>query len=154
MLQRDFTILVQNIVTQACKLRDKYVSEPAPVNYACIFSQSQEEYETFLAFAREIGSVVHETNMGPVFQIAPIKTVAGNLQVLKIRKPDPTRPERGDTDFTLPDYEAFKQAKLGEPGFKIIQKPEMEMIELADPEFKVLVYFSNPPLAEVLHLAL
>ena len=59
---------------------------------------------------------------------------------------------RGDADFTVSDYPTFKKTYLGTPGFAILEKPNMEMIELSDPAFNVLAYFSNPPLGKVLNI--
>src|SRR3989338_6570829 len=105
MNRQELINLVQKIVADAKELCDKHTSEKsAPVNYACVFSKSVEEFEMLLPFAQELGSVVEETKMGPVFQIMPINTVAGPLELLKIRKPDSKRPERGDADFTVSNY--------------------------------------------------
>lgn len=140
--------LVQEIVRKAASLKDKHTSEKnAPVNYACIFAQDKEQYDKLLAVAEEIGTVVMETPMGPVYHIRPLKTAAGNLRLLKIRKPDTTRPELGDADFTVEDYPRFKKKYLSKTGFKLIPKREdFEMIELVDPKFDVRAYFSHPPL--------
>lgn len=124
----------------------------APVNYACIFAQSATEYDELVKAARQLGPVAQETAMGPVFYIAPLPTVAGNLRLLKIRRPDSKRPEQGDADFTVADYASFKKKYLGQPGFSLIKRPGMEMIELADPSYNVLAYYSHPPLADVLKL--
>lgn len=150
---KEFKKIVTKIVAQADKLKSKFVSEPAPVNYTCIFCQNDKEYILFFNLAKKIGRIVQETKAGPVFQIKPLATVAGNLQLLKIRKPDPTRPERGDADFTLSNYDEFKNSHLGQKGFSLIVKNEnFEMIELVDPNFHVRVYFSNPPLTETLEI--
>lgn len=144
---------IKKIVAEAAKLRDAKTSERmALVNYACVFSQSEQEYESLLEAAKQLGKIVKETAMGPVFYIEPLKTNSGNLRIVKIRKPDTKRTERGDADFTVSDYETFKKTYLGQPGFRIIERPNMEMIELADPAFNVLAYFSNPPLGKVLNL--
>ena len=95
---------------------------------------------------------MHETATGPVFFISPLSTSAGKLNILKIRKPDPNRPERGDADFTVPDFPAFKEKYLGKSGFSLIKRPTMEMVELSNPSFNVLAYYSYPTLAEVLQL--
>ena len=131
-------------------LKNKHTSEKnAPVNYACIFAQNKEQYDTLLMVAEQIGYVIMETPMGPVYHIKPLKTVAGDLRLLKIRKPDPTRPELGDADFTVENYPEFKKRYLSKTGFKLIPKREdFEMIELVDPKFNVRAYFSNPPLNE------
>jgi len=102
--------------------------------------------------AHQLGSVVQETPTGPVFQIKPISTVAGALRLLKIRRPDPKRPERGDADFTVTNYDSFKNKYLGKPGFSLIKRTNMEMIELIDPSYDVIAYYSYPTLADVLKL--
>lgn len=143
--------LVRKIVEDASRLKDAHTTERnAPVNYAAIFSHNQEECDELLTVARTIGKVVKETPTGPLFQIDPLDTVAGTLQLLKIRKPDPTRLEHGDADFTVSDYLTFKSTFLVKPGFKLIQRPNMEMIELMDPAFDVRAYFSRPPLDQQL----
>ena len=145
--------LTRAIVAEARRLSAKHTTEPdAPVNYACIFAQNSEEYYSLIAAAKELGTVIDDTAMGPIFQIAPLSTEAGTLRLLKIRRPDPKRPERGDADFTVANYETFKAAHLGKPGWGIIRRPEMEMLELADPAFNVLAYYSHPTLGEVLKL--
>ena len=142
----DLKKVVVHIIAEADKLKKKFVSDPAPVNYACIFCQSDDEYTTFLETTKQIGKVVQDTKAGPIFQIAPLETVAGELQLLKIRKPDPTRTERGDADFTLSNYNEFKKEHLHQTGYTLITRENCEMIELKDPDFNIRVYFSNPPL--------
>jgi len=150
---KELKTLIQIIVAEASKLRDARTTEhQTPVNYACVFSQNEQEYESLLAAARQLGKAVQETAMGPVFYFEPLNTIAGNLRLVKIRKPDPKRTQRGDADFTVTDYLTFKKTYFGKPGFSIIERPNIEMIELTDPAFNVLAYFSNPPLGKVLNL--
>ena len=149
----DLKRIVQEVVAESHRLNAAHTSEKeAPVNYACIFAQNKTEYEELAKIARQMGPIVQDTAMGPVFHIAPLSTVAGTLDLLKIRKPDPKRPERGDADFTVTDYDSFKKAYLGKPGFNIIKRPEMEMIELIDPSYNAIAYFSCPTLAAVLKI--
>lgn len=145
--------LTQGIVARARALSAAHTSEgDAPVNYACIFTHSQAEFEELRALSHQLGSLAHETSTGPVFNIAPLPTASGDLTILKIRRPDPNRPERGDADFTVSDYQRFKTTYLPTPGFSLIERENMEMIELSDPSFDVLAYYSHPTLAEVLGL--
>jgi hypothetical protein len=145
--------LVQSIVQQASQLKNQHTTEhDACVNYACIFSQNLEEQNQFIAAAHQIGKVIQETPSGPLFQITPMMTISGSLQLLKIRKPDPTRPERGDADFTVSDYTSFKNKYLAEPGFSLIERKDFEMIELIDSNYNVRTYFSHPPLDQQLGL--
>jgi hypothetical protein len=153
MNQDELKPLVQEIVKQANELKNKHTNQTnAKVNYACIFSQNQEEYEIFIRVAKELGEVIKDTKSGPLFQIKPLETVSGKLQLLKIRNPDPTRPERGDADFTIINFQAFEKEYLPKEGFKLMQKENFYMIELIDKEFNVRVYFSNPPLDKQLRL--
>jgi len=97
--------LVKEIVNKANDLKNKHISEKnAQVNYACIFCQNKDQYESLLAAVQTIGKVIEETPTGSLFHIQSLNTVAGNLRLLKIRKPDETRPELGDADFTVENY--------------------------------------------------
>ncbi|MFH1207533.1 MAG: hypothetical protein V1668_02915 [Patescibacteria group bacterium] len=147
-----FKQLVSNIVQRAMELKNSHTKEwKAVVNYSCIFTHSDEEYQLMDKEVATLGSVAKEAKMGNVFLLhEAIETAAGPLRIVKVRKPDPKRPEQGDADFTLADYPAFKAAHLKEPGFKLITRPDMEMIELKDTKFDVLAYFSHPTLGEVI----
>jgi hypothetical protein len=153
MTTEDLVKLTREIVAEARQLNTTHTSEhDAPVNYACIFAHNPAQYDDLVNAARHLGSVADETPTGPVFHISPLSTDAGSLRLLKIRKPSPERPERGDADFTVANYDALKKTHLGRPGFRLVQRPRMEMLELIDPSFSVLAYYSHPTLAELLQL--
>ncbi|RJQ17060.1 hypothetical protein C4573_03310 [Candidatus Woesearchaeota archaeon] len=136
--------MVKDIVKKANSLKDTYTSEKnARVNYACVFCQNDAQYTHFVSAVK--GKIIEQTPTGPLFQIQPVNTVAGKLQLLKIRKPDKARPELGDADFTV-SYQEFKKKYLSQKGFSLIIRKNFEMIELKDPSFDVLAYFSHPPL--------
>jgi len=123
---KSLRLLAEDIVKKAQELSIKHTDQKdAPVNYACIFTHSDKEFEESVGLCGQIGRVVKNTDMGPVFLIEPISTDAGDLRLLKIRKPDPNRPERGDADFTVKDYEVFRTKYLNQPGFSLIVRPEM-----------------------------
>jgi len=145
----EFITLVKEIVTNARTLKDKYTDEKnAPVNYACIFAQSVDEFDQTYAAATQLGHIVKETPTGFLFLVDSIPTVAGSLRLVKVRRPDSTHTELGDADFTVKDYVTFKNKVLKKPKFSLMTRPEMEMIELMDSEFNVRAYFSYPPLDE------
>ncbi len=147
--EKDLKKLVQEIVKKSKDLKDKHTSEKdAKVNYACIFCQSNEQFKEIIGLAKKLGKIIEETPKGPLFHIKSLETTSGKLQLLKIRKPDVKRPELGDADFTVSNYPEFKKKYLSKKGFKIIIREKFEMIELIDPEFNALAYFSNPPLDE------
>ena len=153
MKTEDLKNLVKSIVEKATALKNKHIDDKnTPVNYACIFSQSKEEYEELLGASRKIGKVIQETPTGLLFHIDPLQTVSGVLKLLKIRIPDTTRPERGDADFTISNFLEFEKKYLSKSGFKILRKPDFYMIELMDSDFDVRAYFSNPPLDRQLNI--
>jgi len=143
--------LVKEIVKKACVLKDKYTDQKdAPVSYVAIFCQNDAEYDKFTKIVKTFGTVINETPTGFHYKIDPINTVSGDLRILKIRKPDKTRPERGDADFNVTNYEKFKRKHLSLEGFKLIERTDHEMIELMEKGCDVRVYFSNPPMDELL----
>lgn len=139
---------VTSIVARATALKDLHTSAEASVSYSAVFTQSDDEFEALSEDAALWGSLVQVTKTGPVFVGPEIPTIAGPLRIIKIRKPDPTRPERGDADFAVADYPSFKARHLDSPGFTLIERDEFEMLELMDEAFNVRAYFSDPPVEE------
>ncbi len=143
--------LVKEIVKKACILKDKYTDQKkAPVSYVAIFCQNNKEYEEFTKIVRTFSSVINETPTGFHYRIDPLDTISGPLKILKIRKPDKTRPERGDADFNVLDFKEFKKKYLPLQGFTLIERKDHEMIELMEKDADVRVYFSNPHVDELL----
>lgn len=146
--------LVQDIVQRSLQLvRLRGIAADVRTNYACIFAQSDDERAAMLAAAAQIGRVIVETPSGPIFVFnEPLATAAGNLRLLKIRRPDAARPERGDADFTIADYAALKAREAGDAAFTTVTRPECEMLELVDKGLNIRAYFSDKPLDEELGL--
>ncbi len=145
-MKQDLQDIISYLVSKTIELKDTYTEEKdLEIDYVCIFSHSDKEYQKLLKLASEIGKVVDQTQTGPVFKFQnPPETKAGRPKLLKIRIPDPTKVQRGDTDFNT-NYADFKSKYLGKPRFSLIERKDFEMIELKDPEFDVLVYFSSIP---------
>jgi len=151
--QHELKEFIRDIVKKACELKDQYTDErKAQVNYACIFAQGQKKFDEYVETVSKFGKIIKQTPTGPLFHIQPLETIAGNLKLLKIRMPDKTRPEQGDADFTVGDYDKFKKVYLTKKEFKLIERENMEMIELMEKNADVRVYFSNPPLDKQLGL--
>lgn len=151
----DDILKIANYIAQECiKLKDKYVDKKdLEVDYIAIFSQSKNEYKALCKTAAMIGKVVDKTPTGDVFKLHKrITSIIGNPQLLKIRVPDTTRPQKGDVDFNS-DYKNFKDKYYDNKRFKLIIREEFEMLELKDEKFDVLVYFSNTPLTKRLGIA-
>lgn len=144
--------VVRNIADQSTLLKNKYLrSDYSPIDWICIFCQSETEYKEFIGVVKSLGKVIQDTGMGPIYKLnRPIKTEAGNVVVLKIRKPDKTRTQRGDGDYRIGNFALLKRNNLSKKQFSLVQREDYEMVEIRDPDFDVLVYFSNPPITKVL----
>ncbi len=139
--------LVKKIVRQANELKNAHTTEKrARVNYSAVFCQNMREYESLLKEAQMKGNMLVESETGQLFHLPAIKTVAGPLKIVKVRKPSKFHPELGDADFTVKSYPAFKRVHATKPGFKLMKRQDYEMIELMDQSFKVRAYFSNKPI--------
>ncbi|MDO8621037.1 MAG: hypothetical protein Q7R31_02035 [Candidatus Levybacteria bacterium] len=150
MTTEEFNNIISYIVENCAELKNKYINENLEIDYICIFSHTQQEYNELLKQAGKIGKIADETPTGPVFEFnSPPKTIIGNPKLLKIRKPDETRPQRGNVDFNS-DYENFKKKHLDGRRFTLIKRENFEMLELRDDAFDVLVYFSSSPLSKQL----
>ncbi len=75
-------------------------------------------------------------------------------EYLYIRRPNPNSPQAGDVDFMLEqdEFEVLKVRLLaGEvvPGARIFDRPDLDMIELYDPEVDALAYVSPRAMTEI-----
>jgi len=140
-------IIVQEILMRAIALKDKYTKEyDAMATWACIFAQSENEYNELIEEVKKYGEKLKDTYSGPIFILN--EPIGRTIRVLKIRQFDPAKKERGDADFTVKNYENFKKESLGKNNFKLIPRDGFEMIELMESGNNVLAYFSNPPIEE------
>jgi len=139
---------IKLIVEKANDLKNKYTKEfDAKVNYACIFCKNDIEYNYYIQLLKEDNNIIlEETYSGPLFRIKDLNTVSGILKLVKIRKYDKEHNELGDADFTVNNYNEFKNNCLNKKEFNIISRENYEMIELMDIKGDVRVYFSNPPI--------
>ena len=151
MNQEDLKNIAKDIVKKATLLKNKYTDQQeAPVSYVAIFCQNDEEFEEFTKVVKTFSTIINETPTGFHYKIPPLNTVSRSFQILKIRIPDKTRPERGDADYNVENYEEFKKNHLSRNGFKLIKRKDHEMIELMEPGADVRVYFSNPHVDKLL----
>lgn len=92
---------INDIVRRSTVLKNKFTNaSTAQVEFACIFCQKEEEYKQFTNSIETFGEIVERTQSGFTYLLdKPIVTIAGPLRLVKIRKPDALRLERGDADF-------------------------------------------------------
>lgn len=115
------------------------------LDYVAIFAKDQAEFDEMLHCAESLGTEVDlaSAKTGKTFKLSEPKTIDDRiLKVLKIRRPDQTRPQRGAPDFVVNDYQKFKDQYLSSSGnFTLMVRKDYEMIELKGIE--VLVYLKK-----------
>lgn len=148
MTKQDLEKIVYYIVSQAQQAIGKNTNEDEndlPVDYMGIFAKDDAEFDAMARLVSTLGKLGDKTatSSGRTYLLdEPLKTSAGPLKVLKVRKPDPTRPQRGAPDFSIKDYSSFKEKYLSSgPNFSLIIRKEYEMMELKGND--VLVYFPS-----------
>ena len=125
-----------------------------------IFCHYDKEYETLTDLRKELTQAsdnvnqkyfrLHEPIVFPAQDDIPKTTYA----YLYIRKPDPYRHHVGDVDFCLePDkYNVLKEKILMDKGIikgaRVFERPDLDMIELFDPNIDVLAYVSSSKMTE------
>ena len=146
MAKQDLEKIVNYIINQAWRAISENTDEKdLPVDYLGIFSKDESEFRDLERLVSTLGKLGDKTATatGSTYLLdEPLNTPAGPLKVLKIRKPDPTRPQRGAPDFRVKNYLAFKE-KYQSRGhnFLLIVRKEYEMLELKGAD--VLVYFPS-----------
>ena len=146
-----FNKIIRYIVEKGIEAVNKNTDEfPVTIDYLAIFAKDEAEYHDMIEFTREMGETVNKSmaKTGKTILLKnPVETEAGLLKVIKIRKPDATRPQRGAPDFKVGDYQEFKNKYLmSNSNFTLMQRTDYEMIELKG--IDVLVYFPSKLFAE------
>ncbi|MBI3955952.1 hypothetical protein HY339_01705 [Candidatus Gottesmanbacteria bacterium] len=146
---------IRYIVDRTTELKNKITNtSTAPVEFACVFCQGEEEYQEFTHAIETVGKIVEETPSGYTYLLNDsIPTQAGPLRLIEIRKPDNERTERGDADFNT-DYKTFKKRYQRNPGFEFVKRETFEMLRLSRPNFDVMACFSNIPKSKILGIKL
>ena len=147
--------IVQYIVSRSTELKNKYTNEnDAPVEFGCIFCQNEEEYGRFIDLIQSVARIVEDTKSGFTYLLdKPIDTISGSLRLVKVRKPDYLRCERGDADFNT-NYKEFKKKYQNDSKFELVERKTFEYLRLSDPGFDVMACFSNIPKSKDLRIAL
>jgi hypothetical protein len=139
------------LVKQGLATLERFTDEKnGALDYVAIFAKDENEFNDLLMIAETVGQEVDKetAKTGRTFLLnKPLDTTAGVLSLIKIRKPDDTRLQRGAPDFKIPDYQQFKDKYLKSDGnFTLMLKNDYEMIEIKGPD--VLVYIPDKTLSE------
>lgn len=132
---------VRYVIERTSALAEKIVGKSFPITSLTIFAHSQEEYENLIKIQSKLGEFYTEHNGPYVTLHEPIVVGQNRIVRLRVRKPDPERPQVGCSDFET-DYESFKGQYLAShpSNLGLIKRPAYEMIEFFDPAFDVLAY--------------
>jgi hypothetical protein len=139
--QKELIEAVRYIASETSRMAQKIVGVSFPIKSLTIFAHSQPEFELLIEILAKIGKPYNYNNGPRVELYEPIEAGENRITHLRIRKPDPERPQAGSNDFET-DYENFKSGYLSKfpDNLSLIKRPEYEMIELHDKDFNVLAY--------------
>ncbi len=143
--------IVNYIIEQGLSaISDNAGEQKAVIDYVAIFSRDNNEFSDLESVAKTMGQEVDRgtAKTGKTFLLnEPLNTPAGMLTLMKIRKPDATRPQRGAPDFKIENYPQFKSKYLQSSGnFTLMIRKDYEMIEIKGVD--VLVYIPSETLSE------
>jgi len=119
-----------------------------------VFCHYENEYEYLTKLRKQLTEASDNPNQKYFRLLKPITIPAkGDVpettyDYLYIRKPDPYRFQVGDLDFYLKpeDYKKLKEEMLNGklvPGARVFDRPDLDMIELYNPDIDVLGYVST-----------
>lgn len=119
-----------------------------------IFCHYEEEYNKLIEIRKELTEASENVNQKyfrlhePIVILAKGDVPETTYTYLYIRRPDPYRSQVGDVDFYLePErYQQLKQEMLNGrivKGARVFDRPDLDMIELYDPDVDALGYVST-----------
>lgn len=149
--KNEFEKIINYIVEQGLStIKNNTNRKEAVIDYVSIFSKDKKEFRNLEFIVKSIGCEVDKETMktGRTYLLnKPLKTSAGALRLIKVRKPDPVRLQRGAPDFKIQDYQKFKDEYLQRSGnFTLMVRKDYEMIEIKGVD--VLVYIPDNTLSE------
>jgi hypothetical protein len=128
-----------------------------------VFCHYDDEYDRLIAIRKELTEASDNLDQKyfklyePIIIPAEGDVPETTYTYLYIRRPDPYRHHVGDVDFYLePEkYARLKQAMLDGsktlPGARVFERPDLDMVELYDPDIDALAYVSTETMATAVH---
>lgn len=142
------------IIKQGLSTITSCTSETQPrVDFVNIFSHDDGEFDELLTCLKDLAepTTTHTEGTGITFYFPdPLSTTAGPLQWVRLRKPDPRRPQRGGLDFKVENYDAFKKECFSKNSgdYGLIIRTGFELVEIKGVD--VLVYVPNITMSEMM----
>jgi len=139
--QKELIEAVRYVASETSRMVRKTIGKTFPIKSLTIFAHSQPEFELLSEIITKIGEPYNYNNGPRVKLYKPIEVGKNHITHLRVRKPDPRRPQVGCNDFET-NYETFKNKYLVKysDNLNLIKRLEYEMIELYNKEFDVLAY--------------
>ena len=124
-----------------------------------IFCHYEDEYELLTKFRKELTEASDNLNQkyfrlhNPIVIPARGDVPETTYTYLYIRRPDQYRAQGGDVDFVVGDKEYIKLKESLQKGSqingaKIFDRPDLDMVELSDPDIDALAYVSTRAMTE------
>lgn len=139
--QKELIKTVEYIAFETSEMAQEIIGKTFPIESLTVFSHTDSEYKALCIILSKMGRQ-YNFNNGPRIELNnPIKVGDNLIKYLRIRKPDPERPQIGCNDFET-DYQLFKNQYLLKfpDNLRLIKRQDYEMIELRDERYDVLAY--------------
>lgn len=131
-----------------------------------IFCHYDDEYEFLTNLRQQLTEPSANPDQKYFELIEPITFTAKEIELdipkttythLYIRRPDPYRAQVGDVDFYLPEaeYVELKQELFAGKemvGTRVFDRPDLDMIELYDPDVDALAYVSTEKMTQTVRV--
>ncbi len=137
---------IHYVAENTTKLCKRITNLEFPIEGLTIFSHYQDEYEYVKTLLLTLGEFNNDQHHGIYVNLhVPVHLPHNDLTLIRIRQPDPYRMQVGCNDFHVPDVNLFKKNFLEKNpnNLRIIDRPDLEMIEFFDPDFDVLAYITT-----------
>lgn len=118
-------------------------------DYISLFPGDETEFQEMNRQAQTFGKVVFDKN-GPVYRLT--QSDAGSLptRIVRVRNPQPGERLIGCADFVVDDYIETRNGLARSDRYREIHKEGYDIIEVANPELGVSVYFPSMRMTEKL----
>lgn len=133
---------IRYVAARSRTLIKRIAGRSLKISYLTLYTHRPQEYERLYAFMSELGKP-EEVLDGTKFTLkVPLRTGAGPLKRVRIRRPDPYRAHVGAADFDVGDYTDFRDAEMeqNQGDIRLIQREGYEIMEFHHPDFDIFAY--------------
>jgi len=122
--------IIEQIINNL-KEETKISPEIKCIDYICILPKSEQEKKELESEVQSIAKLFHTEKTGNLYLLdSPLKTPFGEIAIIKIRVFDESKLKwRGFPSLGLFDYRKFKKKYQNQHGFRLIKRPNYELLE-------------------------